>query len=135
MFLLMGILHRNLGPSCGMGVIEVMVGLGLMAVAVMGLNSLAISAVRNNLSSRLIDQATRLAQQKIEQIKRDGYAAAVTGTTVETKLNASGKPGGGFQRTTVIADGALPNTRTVTVSVAWADYGVRQTSFNTQIVQ
>jgi Tfp pilus assembly protein PilV len=130
-----GKLHSNWGSSCGMGVIEVMVGLGLMAVAVMGLNSLAISAVRNNLSSRLIDQATRLAQQKIEQIKRDGYAAAVTGTTVETKLNASGNPGGGFQRTTVIAAGTLPNTLTVTVAIAWMDYGMRQTSFSTQITQ
>lgn len=133
--LLRGKVRLNWGPSCGMGVIEVMVGLGLMAVAVMGLNSLAISAVRNNLSARLVDQATRLAQQKIEQIKRNGYAAAVTGTTVETNLNASGNPGGGFQRTTLIADGTLPNTRTVTVAVAWMDYGMRQTSFNTQIAQ
>jgi Tfp pilus assembly protein PilV len=127
--------RSNWGPSCGMGVIEVMVGLGLMAVAVMGLNTLAISAVRHNLSSRLIDQATRLAQQKVEQIERDGYAAAVTGTTVETKLDASGNSGGSFQRTTVIADGTITNTRTVTVTVAWTDYKARKTTVATQIVQ
>ena len=118
-----------------MGVIELMVGLGLMAVAVMGLNSLVVSAIRNNLSARLIDQATRLAQQKIEQVKYNGYAAAVTGTTVENTLNDAGNNGGSFTRTTVIANGALANTRTVTVTISWTDYGMRQTSFSTQIAQ
>ncbi len=121
--------------QCGMGVIELMVGLGLMTVAIMGLNGLAISAVRYNLSARLVDQATRLAQQKIEQIKHGGYVAAVPGTIVESNLNDSGNPGGPFQRTTVIANGALANTRTTTATVTWTDYGVRQTSFSTELVQ
>lgn len=119
----------------GMTVVEVMVGLGLMAVAIMGLNSLAVSAVRNNLSARLIDNATLLAQQKIEQIRRNGYAAAVPGTTVESGLDAAGNPGGGYKRTTTIAAGALGTTRTVTVTITYSDYGLRQVSYATEIGQ
>ena len=118
-----------------MTVVEVMVGLGLMAVAVMGLNSLAVSAVRNNLSARLIDNATLLAQQKIEQVKRNGFAAAVPGTTVESSLDAASNPGGGYRRTTTIATGALGTTRTVTVTITYTDYGMRQVSVATELAQ
>jgi prepilin-type N-terminal cleavage/methylation domain-containing protein len=119
----------------GMTVIEIMVGLGLMAIAVMGLNSLAISAIRNNLSARLIDQGTLLAEQKFEQIQRNGYAAAVPGTTTENNLDGQGNPGGGYQRVTTIAQGVFGTTRNVTVTITWADYGLRQASFVTEIVQ
>lgn len=119
----------------GMTVVEVMVGLGLMALAVMGLNSLAVSAIRNNLSARLVDNATLLAQQKIEQIKRNGYAAAVPGTTVESNLDAAGNPGGGYRRTTTIAAGALGTTRNVTVTIGYTDNGMRQVSFMTELAQ
>lgn len=118
-----------------MTVVEVMVGLGLMALAVMGLNSLAVSAIRNNLSARLVDNATLLAQQKIEQIKRNGYAGATPGTTVENNLTPAGTTGGGYKRTTTIAAGALGTTRTVTVTITYADYGMRQVSFVTELAQ
>jgi len=119
----------------GMTVVEVMVGLGLMALAVMGLNSLAVSAIRNNLSARLVDNATLLAQQKIEQIKRNGYAGATPGTVVESSLDAAGNPSGGYRRTTTIAAGALATTRTVTVTITYTDYGMRQVSFATELAQ
>jgi Tfp pilus assembly protein PilV len=118
-----------------MTVIEIMVGLGLIAIAIMGLNSLAISAVRNNLTARLIDQGTLLARQKMEQVERGGFAAAVPGTTTERHLDAGGRSGGGFHRTTTIQPGALANLRSVTVTVTWADYGMRQLTFSTEIVQ
>ncbi len=117
----------------GMGLVEVLVGLGLMAVAIMGLNSLVISAIRNNLSARLVEQATWLAGQKMEQIKHDGYAAAVPGTTVESRLNAAGQPGGGFQRTTVVSAGTVASTRAVNVVMMWTDRSMRQVSFYTEI--
>jgi len=119
-----------------MTVTEIMVGLGLIAVGIMGLNSLAISAIRNNLTARLIDQTTLLAQQKMEQIERNGFTAATTpGTTVESGLDISGNKGGGFTRTTTIATGVFATIRNVTVTVAWPDYGVRQVSFAKEIVQ
>ena len=122
--------------QAGLGVIELMVGLGLVAVAIMGLNCLVVSAIRSNLSAQLIDQATRLAQQKIEQVKYGGYAAAVPGTVTETQLSDAGNTGGGFQRKTVITDETgLAKTRKVSVTLTWTDYGTRQTSFSTEITQ
>lgn len=123
-------------PSSGMGVIEMMVALALMTIAILGLSGLAISAMRGNVSSRLVDEATRLAQQKIEQVKANGYAAATVGTVVETNLNAAGNTGGGFTRTTVIAPGPLSTTRTVAVTLAWSDFTTaRSTTFVTEIMQ
>jgi Tfp pilus assembly protein PilV len=122
--------------SSGMGVVEMMVGLALMTIAILGLSGLAVSATRGNVSSRLLDQATRLAQQRIEAIRQNGYAAATPGTTVEGSLDAAGNHGGSYTRTTVIAQGPLPATRTITVTLAWNDYGAaRSTTFVTEIVQ
>lgn len=123
-------------PSSGMGIIEMMIGLALMTIGILGLSGLAVSATRGNVSARLIDQTTRLAQQKIEQIKQKGYAAALPGTTVESNLDQAGNAGGAFTRTTVIAQGPLATTRTITVTMTWDDYGdARSTSFVTEIVQ
>ena len=123
-------------PTSGMGIVEMMVGMALMTIAILGLSGLAVSAIRSNVSARLLDQTTRLAQQKIEQIKRDGYAAAAPGTTVETGLDQAGNSGGGFTRTTVIAQGPLTTTRTITVTMTWNDYGAtRSTTFVTEIMQ
>ncbi len=118
-----------------MGLIELMIGLALVSVGILGLNSLAISAMRGNLTSRLTDQGTRLAQQKIEQIKSAGYAAAAVGTVVESNLDAAGNGGGSFTRTTVIAAGTVPTTRTITVTVRWVDQTWRTISVVTHIVQ
>ncbi len=119
----------------GMGLIEVVVGLGLMVLAILGLNSLAISLIRGNLSARLTDEATRLAQSKIEEVRSAGYTAARVGTTTEAVLSAIGTPGLTFGRTTTIAAGPLPGTRTVTITMSWYDEGLRQATFLSEIVQ
>ena len=123
-------------PSSGMGLIEMMIGLALMTIGILGLSGLAVSATRGNVSACLVDQTTRLAQQKIEQIKQKGYGAALPGTTVESNLDQAGNAGGLFTRTTVIAQGPLATTRTISVTMMWNDYGdARSTSFVTEIVQ
>jgi Tfp pilus assembly protein PilV len=122
-------------PS-GMGIIEMIVGLALMTIAILGLSGLAVSATRANVSARSVDEATRLAQQKLEQVTANGYAAALVGTTVESNLNAAGTAGGGYTRTTVIAQGPLSTTRTITVTLAWTDFkAARSAVFVTEILQ
>jgi Tfp pilus assembly protein PilV len=122
--------------SSGMGVVEMIVGLALMTIAILGLSGLAVSATRGNVTARLLDQATRLAQQKMEQIRQAGYTAAAPGTTVESNLTATGSTGGSYTRATVIAPGPLSTTRTVTVTLAWNDFAsTRSATFVTEIIQ
>lgn len=125
--------HRRAARRSGMTVIELIVGLVLIAVAILGLNSLAVSAIRNNLSARMLDVASLLARQKLEDIRRAGFAATPPGTTVERDLDAAGRAGGAYRRTATVAAGPLPATRTVTVTVTYPDRGWRQVSFVTEI--
>jgi Tfp pilus assembly protein PilV len=118
-----------------MGLVEVIVGLALLAVAVLGINSLAVAMIRGNLSARLNDEATRLAQAKIEQIKNEDFDAAVPGSTMETVMDAAGGTGALFERETKIEPGVLPNTRGVTVTMTWSDQGERHSVFVTEIVK
>lgn len=119
----------------GGGLIELIVGLSLIAVAILGLNSLAAAMIRGHLSAQLSDEAARLAQAKMERVRHDGYDAAAPGTTVE--LVPSGGNGSTltFKRSTEIGAGALAGVRAVTVTMAWWDGGARHAIFDTEIAR
>ena len=118
----------------GMGLIEVIVSLGLMGLAIMGLNGLVISMMHGNLSARMNDEATRLAQAKFEQVRNAGYGLTALGSTSELVVNLGGAQTM-YGRHTVVSAGALPNTKTVTVVMSWPDYTTRQARFMSEIVQ
>ncbi len=122
--------------QAGMGLVEVIVGIGMMALAIMGMNALAVTMIRGNLSAQLNDQATRLAQSKLEQVRQGGYAKATVGTATESVPAIKGKKTGVvFQRETKVADGALANVRTVTVTMRWWEHAARRIVLRTEIAQ
>jgi prepilin-type N-terminal cleavage/methylation domain-containing protein len=71
----------------GFSLIEVLVGLFLVAVAVLGLAELFLAAVANNLKADRVANATFLAQQQIDWLR--GFTAdeltAYAGTTIESR--------------------------------------------------
>lgn len=118
-----------------MGLIEVVVGLGLLAVCIIGMNALVMSLIRGNLSARLTDQASRLAQTKLEELRSAGYDKAEVGSSTDLWWSAAAGGSIAFQRTTTIATGTVPNTRAVTVTVAWTDRGRRSETFTSELAQ
>jgi len=119
-----------------MGLIEAIVALGLIALAILGLSGLAVSMIHGNLSARMNDEATRLAQTKFELVRKAGYGATNEGTTTELIVNLDGVPMPAmYGRQTTVAAGALANIKTVTVVMSWPDYATRQTTFMSEIVQ
>ena len=84
-------------PARGFSLVEVLVGLFLVAVAVLGLAQLFLVAVANNLKADRVANATFLAQQQIDWLR--GFTAdeldVYTSTSLESRdelidLNADG---------------------------------------------
>lgn len=119
----------------GMGLIEVIVGIGLVALCIIGMNSLVVSMIRGNLSARLIDQASRLAAAKMNDLRKAGYDKMPVGTTTDVSWSASANTGVIFVRTTTVASGVFSDLRTVTVTMSWNDRGARQSVFATEIAK
>jgi len=71
----------------GFSLIEVLIGLFLVAVAVLGLAELFLVAVANNLKADRVANATFLAQQQIDWLR--GFTSdeltAYAGTTIESR--------------------------------------------------
>lgn len=116
-----------------MGLIEVIVGIGLLAVCIIGMNALVMSLIRGNLSARLTDQASRLAQSRIQELRGAGYAAAKNGTSTDLWWSAAAGASTAFRRTTTVAPGTIAATRAVTVSVDWTDRGARRVVFASEL--
>ncbi len=99
--------------------IEVMIGMVILTIVSLGLMSLTVSIIRGNAFSRRMTTASTLAQDKIEQVKRLGYANANTAVGTENYGSITDFPG--FKRVTVIEnDTPTTNVRTVTVTVSWS---------------
>jgi prepilin-type N-terminal cleavage/methylation domain-containing protein len=73
--------------SPGFSLIEVLVGLFLVAVAVLGLAQLFLAAVANNLKADRVANATFLAQQQIDWLRGFTFDElnAYAGTTIESR--------------------------------------------------
>lgn len=119
----------------GMGLIELIVGLALLATCIMGLNSLVISLIGGNLSSRLTDQATRLGETRINELRSTPFDELKLGATTDFWWPTSSGSRLAFQRTTLIEAGVFPTTRTVTVTVQWTDRGSRRIVMGSELVR
>lgn len=73
--------------SRGFSLIEVLVGLFLVAVAVLGLAELFLAAVANNLKADRVANATFLARQQIDWLRGFTFDElnAYAGTTIESR--------------------------------------------------
>jgi type IV pilus assembly protein PilV len=99
--------------------IEVMIGIVILTIVSLGLVSLTVSIIRGNAFSHRMTAATTLAQDKLEQVKRLGYAHAATAAGTESYGSIANFSG--FKRVTVIeSDTSATNVKTVTVTVSWS---------------
>ena len=60
--------HQN-----GFTLIEILVTLAILSIGLLGMAALTIEIMRSNAQSRAYAEATILAQDKLEEIKRIGY--------------------------------------------------------------
>jgi type IV pilus assembly protein PilV len=113
--------------EAGFSLIEVLVAMTILAIGMMGVAGLQITAINGNSFSIKKTEASALAADKIEAYQNIAYADIPTGTETENGL-------GIFTRTTTVEkDVPVNNAKTITVNVTWADTVNRTLSFQTII--
>lgn len=110
----------------GFTLIEVVIGLVILSVGLLGVAGMQITAVKGNYFSKNLTQASYIGQDRLELLKNLPIASLDPGAYTESPVTISGQV---FNRSyTVAANG---NLRTITYTVSWFD-GVNHTvSFQT----
>jgi prepilin-type N-terminal cleavage/methylation domain-containing protein len=102
----------------GFTLIEVMIGMVILTIISFGLMSLTVGTIRGNTISNKMTAATLLAQDKLEHVKRLGYATAATAVGTEHYGTIPNFPA--FKRVTAVANNTPATAvKTVTVMVSW----------------
>lgn len=115
--------RKSLKGTRGFTLVEIMVALLVLTVGFLGVIGLLYTTIDRNRFAGQITEATTLAQDKIEQLKALGYAAAGTNST-ETGLTATATTSGGIYTRTVLATASTRYSQYL-VTVSWARAGTQ----------
>jgi type IV pilus assembly protein PilV len=102
----------------GFTLIEILIATVIITVASLGVASLTVGIMRGNSYSSRLTTATTLVQDRLEQVRRIGYANAMTALATEnygsiTNFNE-------YKRVTSISnDSPSSNMKTIFVEVLW----------------
>jgi len=112
----------------GFSLIEVLVAVTILAIGLLGLAGLQVTAIRGNSVAIHRSQASALVADKIETFQNTPYASIAEGVTTENGLD------GIFTRTSQVQkDVPVNDLKTVTVTVTWTDTITQQVAFQTII--
>lgn len=108
----------------GFSLLEVLIGLVILAIGLLAIAGMQITAIKGNYFSSSLTQATILAQDKMEELKNLPYASLSSGTDTKTVSGTI------FTRQFTVVN--TTNTmKTITVTVQWTDGGNRSISLST----
>jgi type II secretion system protein I len=113
-------LSRLIRSRAGFSLIEVLVAIGIFSFAMLGLAIGAIAITRANKTSQSHTVATNVAQDKLEQLRAQPFAAVTAGTDTVTFQGVN------YTRTWALA-ASTPTFKQIDVTVNWTDYGPRNT--------
>ena len=95
----------------GFTLVEIMVAMGILTIALLGLVSVTVMVIKGNSFSKTMTTATILAKGKIEQLKNTSYGSLAGGTDTVESI---------YTRTwTVTDDSPAASMKTVVVTVQW----------------
>ena len=108
--------QQSIGSNAGFTLVESLLTLAIMAMSLLALAELQITALRGNTLARSMTTAVSLAEQRLEQLKNTSYAnIQAEAATQVTAANLQ------FTRQVTVTNGPLPNTKSVSVLVSWQD--------------
>jgi Tfp pilus assembly protein PilV len=100
--------------------IEILVGSIILTIGMLGMAGLTTTVIQGNLFSNKVTTATTLSQDKLEDIRRQGYNSTLTVNTTTTEDYNSISGFEIYKRVTVIAvNSPAAGMQTVTVTVFW----------------
>jgi prepilin-type N-terminal cleavage/methylation domain-containing protein len=114
----------GLRNSSGFTLVEIMVAIGILTIALLGLVSVTVMVIKGNSFSKTMTTATTLAKDKMEEMKNLGYSGTSSSdiTTTEGYNSITNYPT--YKRDTEI-DVASPaaGMKTIEVKVEWSWQG------------
>jgi prepilin-type N-terminal cleavage/methylation domain-containing protein len=117
----------------GFTLLELFIALFLLSIALLALAQLGVSTIHTNQSASENAIATRLAQNKIDELKKTTYASLGLNnyTDPNNPINPQGNTGGQYTRSWSVIAGPVNGTKKISVLVAWA--GSRSLTLNTLV--
>ena len=117
----------------GFTLIELFIALFLLSIALLALTQLGVSTIHTNQSASEDAIATRLAQNKIDELKKTTYVSLGLNnyTDPNNPINSQGNTGGQYTRSWSVIAGPVTGTKKISVLVAWA--GSKSLTLNTLV--
>jgi prepilin-type N-terminal cleavage/methylation domain-containing protein len=123
-------IRQRLASHDGFSLIEILVAIGIFSIAILGLAVGAITITRANKTSQFHTVATNMAQDALEQLKSQPYAAVATGGDVPPPVQ-----GVAFARNWIVAENLAATFKQVNVTVQWTDYVLHNLTVSAAISQ
>ncbi len=108
----------------GFTILELLVGISILAVGVLATTQMQWWTVRNNTTGNVFTQANMLAQTQMETLKNQDFSDLDIGNYNDPNnpVDENGDPGGIYNRSWAIADNTT-FARQITVTVQWTRIG------------
>ncbi len=119
----------------GLSLLEIVIAMAVVFLALLGFAGFSVVAHTGMSASEKMTRAVTLAQEKMEDVKRDGIPPGLTSPWTETEPYGSIAGALQHQRMlTVTPHDPMPGLHTVVVQVQWDD-GAHSTSLKTYVPQ
>jgi len=117
----------------GFTLIELFIALTLLCVGLFALTQLGISTIHTNQWASEDAVATRLAQNKIDELKKTNYVSLGINNYSDPNnpINSQGNAGGQYTRSWSVIAGPVTGSKKISVLVAWA--GSKSLTLNTLV--
>jgi Tfp pilus assembly protein FimT len=119
----------------GLSLLEIVIAMAVVFLAVLGFAGFSVVAHTGMNASEKMTRAVTLAQDKIEDVKREGVPPGLMSSW--TNMEPYGTIGGALHHQRMLSitpDDPMPGLHTVTVNVQW-DNGAHTTSLTTYLTQ
>lgn len=117
----------------GLSLLEILIALGVVFLALLGFAGFSIVSHKGMTAGKKMTQAVTLAQEKLEDVRREGVPSSLTGTWIKAEPYGSIQGSIHHQRTlTILPHTPMPGLHVVTVNVQW-DHDAHAISFITYL--
>ena len=109
---------KMLNSDSGVTLIEILIAVTILAIGLLGVAGLQVTAIKGNSHGNTISQATAIAEEQVETIRNMDYSEVTFDPNPLIENNIDGTI---YTRTTEVEDNTpLTDLKRVTVTVSWS---------------